>query len=148
MTGPGNPVLGTFLAEMLDINTPHRGRSATPNARDDWSFTIDELLRITANRLFRHALTLGARRARAGIATPLHYFTESMLVPGQNVLSYALLENSTNVFFGQDLVWVTGGDRLDGDGADPPAPGDDGPEGPQGVSVLRIVTGPLEEPDR
>jgi len=59
--------LGTFMSEMLDAASSSRGRPAVVNGKDDWSFTIDELLRITAQRMFAHRATLGPSvRKRAG----------------------------------------------------------------------------------
>lgn len=108
MTGPGSPVLGTFLAEMLDGNTPHRGRSATRNGADDWSFTIEELLRITANRKFKYALALGSRRAKAGIVTPLYYVVAPQPAPGRNVFGHALLDDGPTMADRQDVMCLVG----------------------------------------
>lgn len=39
--------LGTYLAKMI-VGASNHGRAATAGGLDDWSFTVDELLRITA----------------------------------------------------------------------------------------------------
>lgn len=59
MSTSAGPEIGTFMAEMLDVSIFGRGREAKPQGTDDWSFTIDELLRITANRQFTHKLSFG-----------------------------------------------------------------------------------------
>ena len=51
--------LSRFLVGMLRFAPGPYGRPAQPGASDDWSFTIDELLRKLALAEFTHAATLG-----------------------------------------------------------------------------------------
>lgn len=68
----GAPELGTFMARMTETGFPRCGRLARASGTDDWSFTVDELLRITASRTFGHQHTLGGiRHPRGSIAVTL-----------------------------------------------------------------------------
>jgi len=134
----GAPTLGTFRTEMLNLTLSDRGRLALPGGKDDWSFTIDELLRITAQRLFKHKATMGNQRAPASSA--LQFITQETAFPDgyqHPSLDAALLLSGVKY---QAVDYVIGGDRLSGGGGEgsPPDIGDfdDG----AGVSVIRILT--------
>jgi hypothetical protein len=56
MSLSGGVLLGQFMAEMLGASS---GREAIAGGADDWSFTVDELLRVTAVAAFTHVPSLG-----------------------------------------------------------------------------------------
>ena len=68
---PANPVppagdrLGTFLAQMLETGQVGYGREAT-GLSDDWSRTVDELIRVTGGTTFSYVNGLGQQRPFRG----------------------------------------------------------------------------------
>jgi hypothetical protein len=126
--------LGTFMAGMLHLGLQGRGRLATPQGRDDWSFTIDELLHVTATRMFKHGLTLGSRRAPAGSHIPLIAF-EVALPAGTTDAELAAHVESISNGLGD---YIVGGDPTGGggEGVPPAAAFDEGPS----LSTVQIVT--------
>ena len=68
------PSFGGFLAHMIGGKVGACGRVAVPGGSDDWSEVVDLLLRVTYNKAFRHAPTLGAPSTRRG-TTAIAYLT-------------------------------------------------------------------------
>lgn len=60
------PSFGGFLAHMIGSKAAACGRMAVRGGSDDWSDLVDLLLRITYQKAFRHAPTLGAPAAPRG----------------------------------------------------------------------------------
>jgi hypothetical protein len=60
------PLLGTFVANMLPGNRHLCGCPAVPGGTDDWSMVVDLLLRKTYAKTFRHRSTLGEAMPRRG----------------------------------------------------------------------------------
>lgn len=58
--------LGRFIAKMTAGSCPGFGRLATPSLNSDWSKTIEQLLKITGSRSFKHGATLGQAAAPRG----------------------------------------------------------------------------------
>ena len=74
----GGDELGTFLAHMIEAGQNSYGREAT-GLTDDWSMTVDELMRVTASKAFNYAAGFrGAQPRRstgmAFVLTPAYWF--------------------------------------------------------------------------
>jgi hypothetical protein len=60
---PGGDTLGGFLAHMVETGQRGYGREATGTG-DDWSRTVDELMRVTSAQAFTHAASFSGQRQR------------------------------------------------------------------------------------
>lgn len=73
MKAAGEPALGTFMAHMTEIGSRSYGREALAGGTDDWSFTVDELLTVTAGQSFVHRTRRHDRQVSAiALAIPAH----------------------------------------------------------------------------
>jgi hypothetical protein len=116
----GGNTLGSFLAHMIETGQSGYGREATGTG-DDWSRTVDELMRVTGAQAFSHAAGFSGQRQRGHSAIA---FISNPYPPYWPLSDY---------WFGHgaDGPLPTGG-RPDG-----PEYFEDGPEG-EGISLLRI----------
>lgn len=136
----GAPALGTFIAEMLNLTLVDRGRLAQPNGNDDWSFTIDELLRITAQRMFKHRATMGPARAPAGSTLQFIPFEYVLVENAQHPELSRVADELMRGYGYDDVDHVIGGDRFDGGGAGDGRRDAEEPEEGPGISTIRILT--------
>lgn len=116
----GGDTLGSFLAHMIETGQSGYGREAT-GTRDDWSRTVDELMRVTGAQAFSYAAGFSGQRQRghsaiAYVSHPSFPYWD----PSQYGFGYA-----------------AGGPLPTGGRPDGPEPLEGGPEG-QGISLLRI----------
>lgn len=104
----GGDKLGTFLAKMVQIGQRGYGREATGTA-DDWSRTVDELLRVTSGLVFTHSASFPGSQ-------PRHKTAVAFVLPAES---------------GDYDLWM--------DGPPPAGGHEDREEGPgEGLSFLRI----------
>lgn len=116
----GGDTLGSFLANLIETGQRGYGREATGTG-DDWSRTVDELIRVTGAQAFSYAAGFAGRRQRghSGVA----YVTAPGSFPWPHPYNW--------FGHGGDVSLPNGG-RPDG-----PEDFDDRPEG-EGISLLRI----------
>lgn len=124
--------LADYLANMA-VGNPSCGRPAIPDGSDDWSFTVDELLTVTAAQ----GLTKGAAVVRGNphtlgfiAATPLLSLSSASAVPVPLQLQQ---------FFGAAASGMGGSGVGNGDEEDASWP--DGP-----ISTVHMILGPWDEP--
>jgi len=116
MSTAGTPLLGSYMAKMSEPPPPSAGRNAIAGGADDWSFTLDELLSITAARTFG-LVTVGGRRFARGRTA---------------LTSIHPLHGDTSADFGWMII---AGDPPSGSGETRPPS-----EAPrEGISTIRIV---------
>ena len=110
---------GDYLAGMADGSKAATGRAAIPGGNDDWSFTVDELLKVTGTSSFT---------VRSIASSPMRGMTK------QAGLVFAFGQNGTTSWsYRLGDYWRQGG----GGGSEPPAFFEDSRR--QGISSVHIV---------
>lgn len=76
--------LGTFLANMIETGQVGFGREATGTS-DDWSRTVDDLMRVTASMAFTYAAGFKGSQARQNVKVA---FSSPMVFAGPQLMSW------------------------------------------------------------
>lgn len=106
--------LGSYMTRMLDATAIGFGRRATQGGSDDWSKTVDDLLRITHPMSFTH--TFGPLRGpglgRSQVISGLRGLTATAFL----ISEFGLLEDGIEILNISGNIGGSGDEEMSGDG--------------------------------